>query len=95
MASEVKKGSVFQPEVDTERQFIPIPGAIESDVVVFQSDFGRRKAMGSDERRLLKISIGTDMVQMFVGIDHQVDVPHLQAQTEELFLKKMKILIQT
>jgi hypothetical protein len=77
MASEVKKASVFQPDVDTERYFIPVPGTIQGDVVVFQGDFGRRKTMGSDERRLLKISIGADVVQMLVRIDDQIDVSHL------------------
>ena len=70
MTSEVKKRSVFQPEVDTERHLIPISGMIEGDVVVFQSDFGCCKTMGGDERRLLKISIGADVVQMRVSIDH-------------------------
>lgn len=72
MASDVKKGSVFQPEVDTEGDFIPIPGTIEGDVVVFQSDFGRRETMGSDKRRFLKISIGTNVVQMLVSVNDQI-----------------------
>lgn len=77
-----------------ERHFIPITGAIEGYVVIFQSDFCCCKTMGGDQRRFLKISIGADVVQMLMGIDHHVDVPNLQAQAEELFLKTKKILVQ-
>jgi hypothetical protein len=94
MGSKVEKGSVLQPQMDLERDFVEIAGPIKSHVVVPEGNFGGCKAMGGNEGCLLKITIGTDVIEMFMGIDHDIDVPDLQAQKRELSLKVQETLVQ-
>jgi hypothetical protein len=94
MGSKVEKGSVLQPQVDLERDFVEIAGTIKGHVVVPEGDLGRCKAMCGNERGLLEITIGADVIEMLMGIDHDIDIPHLQAQERELFLKVQETLVQ-
>jgi hypothetical protein len=94
MGSKVKEGSVLQPQVDLERDFVEIAGSIKGHVVVAEGNLGGCKAMGGNEGRLLEITIGPDVIEMFMGIDYDIDVPDLQAQKRELFLEVQKPLVQ-
>jgi hypothetical protein len=80
MGSNVEKGPVLQPQVDMERNFIEIAGSVKSDVVVSNGNLRGCKTMGGNQGRFLKIAIATDVIEMFMGIDNDIDIPDLQAQ---------------
>jgi hypothetical protein len=94
MGSKIEKGSVLQPEVNMEGDFVEIAGSIKSHVVVPEGNLGVCKAVGGNEGCRLKVAIGADVIEMFMSIDHDIDVPDLHPQESQLFLELQKPLVQ-
>ncbi len=79
VAAEIEKETVFQPEVYLKGNLVQVTGAIEGYVVIPERDLGCRIPMGGDESGILEIAIRTDMIQVFVRVDDQLDVLQFQS----------------
>src|SRR5215470_7401889 len=91
--AEIDASHIFEPQVHPQRNLVEVVSLIHCDVVIAGDHFGCRQPVGRDHGGFMKVTVGTDMVAVFVGVYHQIDVSYFEADLKKAPLEYRKILI--